>query len=157
MKVAIGSDHAGFEMKQKLGEVLRAAGHEVLDQGPQKLDPGDDYPDYAAAVAQAVEDGRAERGVVICGSGVGACIVANKFPGIRAAQAFGSYTARQSVEHDDSNVLCLGSRTMDNALAEKLLKEWLAARFSGEPRHVRRLGKLKLIEKENFKQVPPKK
>jgi ribose 5-phosphate isomerase B len=151
MKIAIGSDHAGVALKRRLVSVLKSAGDEVLDLGAPKEVPTDDYPDYAAAVAVAVGQGKAERGIVICGSGVGACIVANKFPGIRAAQCPDLYTARQSVEHDDVNVLCLGARTMNGPLTEDILKEWLAARFSGEARHVRRLGKLDTIEKQNFK------
>lgn len=150
MKLAIAADHAGFRLKQALAQALREQGHKVLDLGAQDETPSD-WPDFAAAVAGAVAGGRAERGVVVCGSGVGACVAANKFPGIRAAQAADLYTARQSVEHDDVNVLCLGSRVQKESDARAVLEEWLKARFTGEERHVRRLAKLQKIEETNFK------
>lgn len=150
MRLALAADHAGFPLKARLAERLRGQGHEVLDLGAADATPSD-WPDFAAGVAEAVLAGRAQRGVVVCGSGVGACVAANKFPGIRAAICPDLYTARQSVEHDDVNVLCLGARTMKEEEAEKILSEWLAARFTGEARHVRRLAKLAAIEKRFLK------
>ena len=126
-------------------EFLRGLGHEVLDVGTQST-AAVDYPDYAEAVAAAVLDGRAERGVLICGSGVGACVAANKIPGIRAAICHDGYSAHQGVEHDDMNVLVLGSRVIAGELAKDLVRDYLRAKFSGEERHVRRLGKVKAIE-----------
>ena len=145
MRLVLGSDHAGYELKKELVEFLRGLGHEVLDVGTQSTAPVD-YPDYAEAVAAAVRDGRAERGVLICGSGVGACVAANKIPGIRAAICHDGYSAHQGVEHDDMNVLVLGSRVIAGELAKDLVRDYLRARFSGEERHVRRLGKVRAIE-----------
>jgi RpiB/LacA/LacB family sugar-phosphate isomerase len=145
MRLVLGSDHAGYELKQELVEFLRAMGHEVLDVGTCNTAPVD-YPDYAEAVAGAVLDGRAERGVLICGSGVGACVAANKIPGIRAAICHDAYSAHQGVEHDDMNVLVLGSRIIAGELAKDLVRNYLHASFSHEERHVRRLGKVKAIE-----------
>jgi len=150
MRVALGADHAGFKLKQNLAEFLRREGHEILDLGAYDENPSD-YPDFAAAVAEEVRSGRAERGVLVCGSGVGACIAANKFPGIRAAQAPDLYTARQSVEHDDVNVLCLGARTSQEGNAKAILAQWLSARFSGEQRHARRINKIREIERKFLK------
>jgi len=145
MRLVIGSDHAGYELKQVLAEFLRASGHEVLDVGTYSTAPVD-YPDYAEAVAGAVRDGQAERGVVICGSGVGASVAANKIPGISAAICHDGYSAHQGVEHDDMNVLVLGSRVIGGELAKDLVRDYLGANFSGEERHVRRLAKVKGIE-----------
>jgi ribose 5-phosphate isomerase B len=145
MRLVLGSDHAGYELKQELVKFLQSLGHEVLDVGTCSTAPVD-YPDYAQAVSDAVLDGRAERGVLICGSGVGACVAANKIPGIRAAICHDSYSAHQGVEHDDMNVLVLGSRIIAGELAKDLVRPYLAAKFSGEERHVRRLGKVKAIE-----------
>jgi ribose 5-phosphate isomerase B len=145
MRVAIGADHAGFELKQALMPSLRALGHEVSDLGTHSTDPVD-YPDIAAAVAQAVLAGAAERGVLICGSGVGASVAANKFPGIRAGLCHDSYSAHQGVEHDDMNILVLGSRVIGVELARELAERFLDARFSHEERHERRLGKIKVLE-----------
>jgi ribose 5-phosphate isomerase B len=145
MKVVIGSDHAGFQLKNAMGDVLRAMGNEVLDVGAFNENPSD-YPDFAEAVGQAVLDGKAERGVLICGSGVGASVAANKLPGIRAGMCHDTYSAHQGVEHDDINVLVLGSRVIGVALAQDLVKAFMGARFSNEERHVRRLGKVKAIE-----------
>jgi len=145
MRLVLGSDHAGFELKQMLVEFLRASGHEVVDVGTTST-AAVDYPDYAEAVAMALLDGRAERGVLICGSGVGACVAANKIPGIRAAICHDEYSAHQGVEHDDMNVLVLGSRIIGAELAKDLVRDFLRARFSNEERHVRRLGKVKAIE-----------
>ena len=146
MKVAIAADHGGFALKGRLIQVLDA-GHEVLDLGTHSEEPVD-YPDYARALAEAVLDGRAERGVLICGSGAGAAIAANKMRGIRAALAHDTYTAHQMVEHDDVNVCCLGARVIGAELAAEVATVFLAARFTGEERHVRRLNKIAEIEKE---------
>ena len=145
MRIAVGSDHAGFALKQEVAEALREAGHEVLDVGTHSDAPVD-YPDFAEAVSLAVRDGRSERGVLICGSGVGASVAANKLPGIRAAVCHDAYSAHQGVEHDDMNVLVLGGRIIGPAVAHELVQAFVAARFSGEERHVRRLDKLKAIE-----------
>jgi len=145
MKVVIGSDHAGFQLKNAMGDVLRAMGNEVLDVGAFNENPSD-YPDFAEAVGLAVLDGKAERGVLVCGSGVGASVAANKLPGIRAGMCHDTYSAHQGVEHDDINVLVLGSRVIGVALAQDLVKAFMAARFSNEERHVRRLAKVKALE-----------
>jgi len=145
MRLVLGSDHAGYELKQELIEYLRALRHEVVDVGTHST-AAVDYPDYAEAVAGALRDGRAERGVLICGSGVGACVAANKVPGIRAAICHDSYSAHQGVEHDDMNVLVLGSRVIGPGLGKELVRDYLRANFSGEERHVRRLGKVRAIE-----------
>jgi ribose 5-phosphate isomerase B len=145
MKVVIGSDHAGFQLKNAMGDVLRSLGHSVLDVGAFNENPSD-YPDFAEAVGRAVLDGKAERGVLICGSGVGASVAANKLPGIRAGMCQDTYSAHQGVEHDDINVLVLGSRVIGVKLAEELVKAFLAAQFTHEERHVRRLAKVKALE-----------
>ena len=146
MRIAIGSDHAGFALKTEIGERLRALGHEVVDVGAHSYVATDDYPDFAEAVGKAVLEGRAERGVLICGSGVGASVAANKIPGIRAGICHDGYSAHQGVEHDNMNVLVLGSRVIGGALAEDLVRNFLGAKFTGEERHVRRLGKIKALE-----------
>lgn len=146
MKIAIGADHAGFELKRELAGRLAALGHEVEDlgtDGPESVD----YPDFAEAVALAVAGGRAERGIVVCGSGVGAAVAANKVPGVRAGQCHDTYSAHQGVEHDDVNVLAIGSRVIGPALAREVVETFLAARFSGEERHRRRLGKVVEMER----------
>lgn len=145
MRIAVGSDHAGYPLKEHLASWLAEKGHAVYDLGTHSSDPVD-YPDYAAAVAKAVLDGRADRGIVVCGSGAGAAIAANKLQGIRAGVAHDSYTAHQMVEHDDVNVLALGSRVIGEALAEDLVKAFIEAKFSREDRHVRRLDKIKSLE-----------
>jgi len=145
MRIVVGADHAGYILKQEVGEALRQAGHDVLDVGTNSTAPVD-YPDSAEAVANAVREGRLERGVLICGSGVGASVAANKLPGIRAAVCHDTYSAHQGVEHDDMNVLVLGGRIVGPALALELVRAFVAARFSGEERHVRRLGKVKALE-----------
>lgn len=145
MKIVIGSDHAGFQLKNKMGDLLRAMGNEVLDVGAFNENPSD-YPDFAEAVGGAVLDGRAERGVLICGSGVGASVAANKLPGIRAGMCHDTYSAHQGVEHDDINILVMGSRVIGVALAEDIVRSFLGAKFSNAERHVRRLGKVKAIE-----------
>jgi ribose 5-phosphate isomerase B len=145
MKIALASDHAGFALKQQLAPLLRGEGHEVLDVGTHSEAPAD-YPDSAEAVGNAVAQGRAERGVLICGSGVGASVAACKLPGIRAAVCHDTYSAHQGVEHDDMNVLVPGARVVGPALALELVRAFLAARFSGEERHRRRLDKVKALE-----------
>jgi RpiB/LacA/LacB family sugar-phosphate isomerase len=145
MRIVVGSDHAGYILKQEVGEALRQAGHEVLDVGTTST-AAVDYPDSAEAVGKAVMDGRAERGVLICGSGVGASVAASKLPGIRAAVCHDTYSAHQGVEHDDMNVLVLGGRIVGPALAMELVRAFVAARFTGEERHVRRLAKVKALE-----------
>ena len=145
MKVALGADHAGFALKQELAETLRKSGHEVLDLGAHSSEPSD-YPDFADAVGRAVTDGRAERGVLICGSGVGVSVAANKITGVRAAICHDTYSAHQGVEHDDMNVLVLGGRIIGPAPAHELVRAFVAARYTGEERHARRLEKVKAIE-----------
>jgi RpiB/LacA/LacB family sugar-phosphate isomerase len=145
MRIALGSDHAGYSLKEHLASWLAESGHAVYDLGTHNSDPVD-YPDYAAAVASAVLDGRADRGIVICGSGAGASVAANKLNGIRASVAHDVYTAHQMVEHDDVNVLCLGSRVIGTALAEDLIQAFLVAKFSREDRHMRRLEKIRALE-----------
>jgi ribose 5-phosphate isomerase B len=145
MRVALGSDHAGFELKNHLASILSDSGYTVFDLGTHTADSVD-YPDFAAAVGKAVIDGRADRGIVICGSGAGASVAANKIKGVRAVVAHDTYTAHQSVEHDDVNVLCLGSRVIGSAVAEELAITFLSADFSGEERHLRRLNKVKALE-----------
>ena len=147
MQIAIGSDHAGFNMKEELSALLREMGHDVLDLGAHKHDPSDDYPDFAEAVGKAVTEGKAERAVLICGSGVGASGAVNKIPGIRAAVCHDAYSAHQGVEHDNMNVLVLGSRIIGSELARELVRAYLGAQFSGEDRHRRRLAKVDAIER----------
>ena len=146
MRVVLGADHAGFEMKQSLLAFVRGQGHEVLDVGAESGSEPDDYPDFAAALGETVRSGQAERGILICGSGVGASVAVNKLPGIRAAVCHDTYSAHQGVEHDDMNVLVLGSRVIGPELAFELARNFLSARFSGQERHVRRLGKIKALE-----------
>lgn len=145
MRIAVGADHAGFRMKEGLAKMLADAGYAVYDMGTHS-EESVDYPDFAAAVGRAVRDGRADRGIVVCGSGAGAVVAANKLKGVRAAQAADSYTAHQCVEHDDVNVLCLGSRVIGEAVALEVVTTFLAARFSNEERHVRRLNKVIALE-----------
>ncbi len=146
MRIAIGADHAGFTMKEGLAAQIRELGYDVLDVGAHKVDSADDYPDFAEAVGKAVVEGKADRGVLICGSGVGASVAVNKIPGIRAAVCHDAYSAHQGVEHDNMNVMCLGARVVGFALAWDLVQSFLAARFSGAERHQRRLAKLKALE-----------
>lgn len=148
MRVAIGSDHAGFAMKSELAAVLAEAGHVVEDVGARDDRPSD-YPDFARKVGEAVTSGGCERGIIVCGSGVGASVAANKVTGIRAAMCHDSFSARQGVEDDDMNVLCLGARVIGPALAAELMRIFLAARFSGAERHVRRVSKIKAIEEDS--------
>lgn len=145
MRIAVGSDHAGYPLKEHLASWLAESGHAVYDLGAHSADPVD-YPDFAAAVAQAVLDGRADRGIIVCGSGAGAAIAANKLKGIRAAVAHDTYTAHQMVEHDDVNVLSLGARVVGQALAEDLVRTFIEAKFTRDERHVRRLDKIRALE-----------
>jgi ribose 5-phosphate isomerase B len=146
VRVAVGSDHAGYRYKAALAEQMATAGHEVIDLGTDGPEPVD-YPDYARAVAEAVAGGRADRGVLVCGSAVGVCVVANKVPGVRAGVCHDTYSAHQSVEHDDVNVLCLGERVIGIALAAEIVDSFLQAEFGGAERHARRLGKLLDVER----------
>jgi RpiB/LacA/LacB family sugar-phosphate isomerase len=141
MKIALAADHAGYEMKRDLAGKLAKEGHEVLDLGTHSS-AAVDYPDYAEAVASMLRDGQAERGIIVCGSGAGVSIAANKFPGVRAAVVHDVYTAHQAVEHDDMNVLCLGSRVIGPNLAREIVDAFLRATFSGDERHLRRLAKI---------------
>ena len=147
LRVAMGADHGGFTLKNELVTRLRPT-YEILDVGAHALDPADDYPDFAAEVAQAVASSKTQRGILICGSGVGASIAANKVPGVRACLCHDTYSAHQGVEHDDMNVLCLGARVIGLELAMELAIAFLKARFSGEERHRRRLEKVLAIEQQ---------
>jgi ribose 5-phosphate isomerase B len=148
MKIAIGSDHAGFQLKNSIGDLLRSLGHTVIDVGAYNDNPSD-YPDFAVLVGNAVLEGKGERGILVCGSGVGVSVAANKIKGIRAAVCHDTYSAHQGVEHDDMNVLVLGSRVIGSKLAEDLVKAFLGANFTNEERHKRRLAKVKAIEAGN--------
>ncbi len=150
MKLVVGSDHAGFQLKNEMAALVKSLGHDVLDVGAYDERPSD-YPDFADAVGRAVLDGRAERGILICGSGVGASVAANKLVGIRAGMCHDTYSAHQGVEHDNINVIVLGSRVVGVKLAEDLVKAFLGAQFSGEERHVRRLAKVKALEDKMLK------
>ena len=154
MRVSIGADHAGYAYKAVLAAHVEELGHEVHDEGtfgPESVD----YPDYAAAVAHRVSRGDADRGILVCGSAVGVCIVANKFPGIRAGVCHDTYSAAQGVEHDDMNVLCLGERVIGIALAREIVERFLAARFTAEDRHRRRLDKLLAVERRHLRTEEP--
>ncbi len=146
MRIALGTDHAGFEMRDKIARVLADLGHDVEDVGAHTYDPQDDYPDFARLVAEAVAGGSVERGVLVCGSGVGASVTANKIAGVRAAMCHDTYSAHQGVEHDDMNVLCIGARVIGEELAREVVTSFLGASFSGEERHRRRVAKIKAIE-----------
>ncbi len=150
MKIAIGSDHAGFLLKGIIVKFLTDKGYQVLDLGAYSSEPSD-YPDFAKTVSEAILNGKAERGILICGSGVGASVAANKFPGIRAAVCHDTYSAHQGVEHDDMNVLCIGERVIGPELAKEITLAFLSAKFSGAERHVRRLNKVIAIEKDYMK------
>jgi RpiB/LacA/LacB family sugar-phosphate isomerase len=145
MRIAIASDHAGFELKQRVKKFLVELKHKVLDLGTRNTKPVD-YPDYAEAVGLAVRDGKAERGILVCGSGVGASVVANKVPGVRAGLCHDHYSAHQGVEHDDMNVLVMGGRVIGEAVALELVRAFLNSKYTGENRHERRLEKVKAIE-----------
>ena len=146
MRIAVGADHAGVPLNERAIAELRRLGHEVVDLGTHDPSQPDDYPDYAAGVAQQVTSGRCERGVLICGSGVGVAVAANKVPGIRAGMCHDTYSAHQGVEHDNMNVLCMGARVVGPELMLDLVRAFLAARFTGEERHRRRLAKVMALE-----------
>jgi len=152
MRIVVGADHAGFELKQILAAYLRDRGHEVIDKGTDSTDAVD-YPDFAEAVGKALIDGEAERAVLICGSGVGASVSANKIPGIRAAVCHDCYSARQGVEHDNMNVLVLGARIIGVELARELVNNFLVAKCSAEERHRRRVEKIRALERRYGKTV----
>jgi len=145
MKIAIAADHAGFPLKARVIEIVRVHGHEAIDLGTHSTDPVD-YPDVARALGEAIQRGEADRGVLLCGSGVGASIAATKLRGIRAAVCHDTYSAHQGVEHDDMNVLTLGARIIGPELLAELVTAFLGAKFSGEERHVRRLAKITALE-----------
>ena len=153
MRIALASDHAGFALKQHLMGVVRALGHEVTDLGTSSEAPVD-YPDFAEKLGMAVREGGADRGILLCGSGVGASVAVNKIPGVRGAICHDGYSAHQGVEHDDMNVLVLGARIIGPALADDLVTTFLAARYTHEERHERRLGKVKALERRWSKEQP---
>jgi ribose 5-phosphate isomerase B len=148
MKVGIAADHAGFELKTEMTEFVKSLGYDLKDYGAFSYDSGDDYPDLIIPLARAVANGEVERGIAICGSGVGASIVANKINGVRAALIEDHYSAHQGVEHDDMNIICIGARISGSTLVAELLKAFLAAKFTNEERHVRRLKKIRRLEEE---------
>ena len=150
MRVACGFDHGGFPLRETILTAVRDAGHEPLDLGADELDPADDYPDFALAVAGAIAAGEAERGILVCGSGAGVAVAATKVAGIRAAMAHDTYTAAQCVEHDAVNVLALGARVIGPLIAAELVAAFVAAEFSGEERHARRLRKVEAIERDGL-------
>ncbi len=145
MRIAIGSDHAGFQLKETMSTYLRESKHQVIDVGTHSTEPVD-YPDFAEAIGKALTEGLADRGILICGSGVGASVAANKIPGIRAGLCHDTYSAHQGVEHDDMNVLVMGARVIGVELARELVRAFLGAEFMGEERHRRRLEKIRLLE-----------
>ena len=152
MKIAVGTDHAGFSLKGPTIAELESLGHEVLDLGTDSTEAVD-YPDYARAVGEAIMRGEADRGVVLCGSGVGGCVAANKVPGVRAATCHDTFSAHQGVEDDDANVLCLGARVIGEQLTIEILHAWVQARFSNAERHQRRLAKVKAIEAQYLRKA----
>ena len=149
MRVGIAADHGGFALKGQMAELLRGSGYTVVDFGAHQLDPDDDYPDFIIPLAKADATLKVERGVALCGSGVGASIAANKVPGVRAGLIHDVFSARQGVEDDEVNVICLGEKVIGSALAWDLIEAFLDARFSGAPRHLRRLAKVKALESQN--------
>ena len=155
MRIAIGCDHTGIELKGQVGKWLQDWGHDVQDIGAYELDPLDDYPDFTKTLAEAVTSGSVERGIMVCGSGVGASVAANKVVGVRAAMCHDTYSAHQGVEHDDMNVLCLGARIIGLELARELVVAFVGAAFSGEERHVRRLNKVIAMEQSNLAHAQP--
>ena len=150
MRIAVGADHGGYELKEQLTPWLSSLGHETVDLGAHHLDPDDDYPDFAFAVAQSVQAGNAGRGIIICGSGVGASIAANKVSGVRASVCHDTYSGRQGVEHDDMNVICIGGRIISIELAKEIVAAFLSASFQPEPRFKRRLDKVLKVERQQY-------
>ena len=149
MKIAMASDHAGLVLKDSLKPLVAQLGHEIVDVGAHTNDPLDDYPDFALLLGQAIVAGKAQRGLLFCGSGIGASVAANKITGIRAGNCTDHYSAHQGVEHDDMNVLVIGGRIVGGAVAEEMVRAFLAAKFTGEPRHQRRFDKVLAIERTN--------
>jgi ribose 5-phosphate isomerase B len=147
MRIGIATDHGGYNLKGRILEKLKASGYEITDFGAHELIPDDDYPDFVVPLALAISDGHVDRGVAICGSGVGACIAANKVPGVRAALITDAFSAHQGVEDDDMNVICLGARVVGTELAWDLIRAYLTAKFSGADRHRRRLDKIAALER----------
>jgi ribose 5-phosphate isomerase B len=147
MHIGIATDHGGFELKKTIAERLRAAGHQVTDFGAHQLTPDDDYPDFVIPLGQAVAAGKVDRGIAVCGSGVGACVCANKVKGVRACLIEDNFSARQGVEDDNLNMLCVGGRIQGPEVVWDLIQTFLKAQFSNAPRHVRRLGKVAALEK----------
>ena len=145
-RIGVAADHGGFELKEYLRQRLIEAGYEVMDFGNTQLNPDDDYPDYVVPLAHAIQNGSVFRGIAICGSGVGACIIANKIAGVRACLIHEKFSARQGVEDDDMNMICLGGRVIDHSLAWKLTTTFLSSTFSGKERHIRRLEKIKKLD-----------
>ena len=149
MKISIASDHGGYPLKKDLLKIIQDAGYNVIDKGAYNYDPEDDYPDFAKLVAESVKSGETNKGIILCGSGVGAAITASKFKGVRASVCHDTYSSSQGVEHDDMNVLCLGARIIGISLAEKIVKEFLNSSFIKEERFERRLNKVLKIESDN--------
>ena len=147
MRISVAADHNGYELKNEISEILKRYGHDVIDIGPHSLDPLDDYPDFAKPLAKSVSSGETDRGIMVCGSGVGASVAANKVKGVRAAVCHDIYSAHQGVEHDDMNVLCLGSRIVGAEVVQELVSAFISAEYTNEERHARRLNKV--IEMEN--------
>jgi ribose 5-phosphate isomerase B len=147
MRIAIGADHAGYEMKAQITGVLEELGHEVSDVGAHSFDSADDYPDFTKALAEHVTSQQSARGIMVCGSGVGASVAANKVRGIRASVCHDTYSAHQGVEHDDMNVLCLGARIIGQEVAAEIVSAFVSAEFTGEERHLRRLNKVRDMER----------
>jgi ribose 5-phosphate isomerase B len=152
MRVGIATDHGGFHLKEELVVHLRELGHEVVDVGAHSMNPGDDYPDFVIPLAQAVAAGKVTRGVAVCGSGVGASVCANKIPGVHAGLIGDHYSARQGVEHDHMNIICVGGRTVGLEVAKDLVDAFLAAEFSQDERHLRRLAKVDALEPQAVRQ-----
>src|SRR5215468_11630563 len=157
MRIGIATDHGGFALKEEIKAKLDAVGHKVVDFGAYSLNPLDDYPDFVVPLADAVASGKVDRGVAICGSGVGASVVANKVPGVRAGLIHDHFSARQGVEDDHMNILCMGGRTVGPAVAWDLVQTFLAAEFSQAPRHLRRLNKVAALETPKKSKTDPKK
>ena len=155
MRIAIGTDHAGFPLRETVLRVIGETGNDALDLGAHEYEATDDYPDRAAPVADAVASGEADRGIVVCGSGIGASIAANKYRGVRASVCHDAFSAAQGVEHDDMNVLCIGARVIGTAIAESVIKSFIDADLVEEPRFLRRLDKLIAIENANFDTSQP--
>lgn len=149
MKIAVASDHGGFPLKAQIVQLVESLGHDVVELGAYELQPADDYPDFAREIGTAIQQGTAQRGILLCGSGVGACVAANKMRGIRAGLCHDHYSAAQGVEHDDINVLCLGARVVGPAVVQDLVTAFVNARYSGEERHQRRLEKVRSLEGSN--------